>query len=202
VTHLETQRLVIRDWTEDAADLSRFYDIYSRWGVARWLGAQPRAMTDPGEAAAAVRRWRAGNEDYGGTYGIWAVQVRDTGVVAGTVLLKPMPGTDNQPTSDIEVGWHLHPDSWGKGYATEAAQGVVDRAFTAGLREVYAIVRPGNDASVAVTRRLGMTPIGRRTDWYGGMEVDAFVLTADDRWLDDRGYGGGPGREEALPGEG
>jgi RimJ/RimL family protein N-acetyltransferase len=186
VTHLQTRRLVIRDWTEDPADLARIFDIYSRWEVARWLGAEPRAMEDPGRAAVTARRWQAANQEYGGTYGTWAVQVRDSGLVAGTVLLKPMPGADNQPTSDVEVGWHLHPDSWGNGYATEAARAVVDRAFATGLTEVYAIVRPGNEASVAVTGRLGMTPIGRRTDWYGGMEVDAFVLTADDRWLGDR----------------
>lgn len=186
MTRLNTRRLVIRDWTEDPADLARIFDIYSRWEVARWLGAQPRAMDDPGRAVSAVRRWRAANLEYGGTYGTWAVQLRDSGLAAGTVLLKPMPGVDDQPTSDIEVGWHLHPDSWGRGYATEAARGVMERAFANGLQEVYAVVRPGNEASVAVIRRLGMTPLGRRTDWYGGVELDAFVRSADDEWLGDR----------------
>ena len=176
MTVYETERLVIREWTEDPADLARMFDIYSRWEVARWLGAQPRAWDDPAEALAAVRRWRAANDDLGGGYGIWAVQVRETGQLAGTVLLKPLPGADDQPTSDIEVGWHLHPDSWGRGYATEAARGAIERAFAAGLDEVYAVVKPGNEASIAVTRRLGMTPLGHRTDWYGGQELEAFIL--------------------------
>jgi len=175
VPFLETRRLVIRDWTDDPADLARIFDIYSRWEVARWLGARPRAMADPSEAAALVQRWRAINDEYGGTYGIWAVQPRGDRPPAGTVLLKPMPGMDNQPTSDIEVGWHLHPDSWGSGYATEAARALIDLAFASGLSLVYAIVAPGNEASIAVTRRLGMTPVGRRTDWYGGLEVETFV---------------------------
>jgi RimJ/RimL family protein N-acetyltransferase len=186
VTHVETQRLIIRDWTEDPADLARIFDIYSRWEVARWLGAQPRALEDPSEAASVVRRWHAATEAYGETYGIWAVQERDNGRVVGTVLLKPMPDANNQPTSDVEVGWHLHPEAWGRGYATEAGRAVMERAFVNGLQEVYAVVRPGNEASIAVTRRLGMTPIGRRTDWYGGMELDAFVRSADDEWLSDR----------------
>lgn len=186
MTHLETPRLIIRDWTEDPADLARIFEIYSRWEVARWLGAQPRAMDDREQAVRAVRRWSAANLELGGTCGTWAVQPRESGPPVGTVLLKPMPDADDQPTSDVEVGWHLHPDEWGRGYATEAARAVVERAFASGLQEVYAVVRPGNDASIAVARRLGMTPLGRRTDWYGGLEVEAFVLTADDRWLGDR----------------
>jgi GNAT superfamily N-acetyltransferase len=76
-----------------------------------------------------------------------------------------------------ELGWHLHPDSWGHGYATEAARAVVDRAFDDGLLEVYAVVRPGNEPSLAVCRRLGMQPLGRTTCWYG-RELEAFRLEA------------------------
>nr|MDT0661454.1 GNAT family N-acetyltransferase [Micromonospora sp. DSM 115978] len=176
---IETDRLVIGPWTEEPAELARFFDIYSRWEVARWLGSQPRAMTDPEQAPVAIRRWNGLYPD--DRYGIWAVRPRDGGPVAGTVLLKPLPGRDDRPTDQIEVGWHLHPDSWGRGYATEAARGLVDRAFAAGLPEVYAVVRPDNAASVAVTRRLGMIPLGLRTDWYGGAEVAAFRLDSPGR---------------------
>ncbi|SCL21448.1 Acetyltransferase (GNAT) domain-containing protein [Micromonospora rhizosphaerae] len=82
------------------------------------------------------------------------------------------------PTDDIEVGWHLHPDSWGHGYATEAARAVVEREFATGTNQVFAVVMAGNDASMAVARRLGMTHVGTRTDWYGGEELEAFVLCA------------------------
>ncbi len=175
MTVFQTERLVVREWTEEPGDLARLYDIYSRWEVARWLGATPRVLDDPARAVDVVRRWR---ERSTGCFGVWAVQVRGSGLVAGTVLLVPMPGRDDAPTGDVEVGWHLHPDSWGHGYATEAARGAVARGFAAGLAEVYAVVRPGNDASVAVTRRLGMTPLGRTDRWYGGADLEAFVLPA------------------------
>jgi RimJ/RimL family protein N-acetyltransferase len=42
---------------------------------------------------------------------------------------------------------------------------------------VYAVVRPGNTASVAVCTRLGMTPLGRMRRWYD-VELDAFRLMA------------------------
>ena len=89
------------------------------------------------------------------------------------MLLKPLPNG----VGEVEVGWHLHPDSWGRGYATEAARAVVDRAFDDGLLEVYAVVRPGNEPSLAVCRRLGMQPLGRTTRWYH-RELEAFRLEA------------------------
>lgn len=109
-------------------------------------------------------------------YGVWAIEVRGTGVLAGTVILLPMPRSDGSDSGGVEVGWHLHPEEWGRGYATEAARGAIERGFAAGLTRILAVVQPGNDASVAVTRRLGMAPIGRSRDWYG-VEMDAFEIT-------------------------
>jgi RimJ/RimL family protein N-acetyltransferase len=171
----ETPRLIVREWTEEPPDLARVYDTYSRWEVARWLGSTPRAMDDPQQAVAAVRRWRERAVPSGGRYGCWAVQPREGGPVAGTVLLVPIPDGDGE----IEVGWHLHPDSWGNGYATEAAAGALAREFAAGGTEVYAVTHLTNTASQAVCRRLGMAPIGRTDRWYG-MDLEAFRITADE----------------------
>jgi RimJ/RimL family protein N-acetyltransferase len=177
MTVFETGRLIVRDWTEDPADLARVFEIYSRHEVVRWVGGPTPPMDDPARALERVRVWQARHARHGGRYGTWAIQVRDTGQLVGTLLLKPLPGPDRAVmTGDVEVGWHLHPDSWGHGYATEAARGALDRAFAAGVPEVYAVVKPGNEASIAVARRLGMTPLGRRIDWYGGEELETFVL--------------------------
>ena len=54
---------------------------------------------------------------------------------------------------------------------------VIDRGFSAGLPEVYAVVRPGNEPSIAVCRRLGMDPLGRMRRWYD-VELEAFRLMA------------------------
>ena len=169
----ETRRLIVREWTEDPADLARVFDTYSRTEVVRWLGNRT-PMTDPGEAVERVRVWAARTAEAGFPYGLWAVQPRDGGPVAGSVLLRPLPDAGGAPTADTEIGWHLHPDSWGRGYATEAARGVLDRAFAAGLSDVFAVIVPGNAPSVAVTRRLGMTPLGLTDRWYG-MELEAYV---------------------------
>ncbi len=165
---LLTPRLRLRPWTTRRDDLARLTDIYARAEVTRWLGGPP--SVGPVEL---VGRW-AEVTRADPRFGCWAIEVRgEPPVVAGTLLLKPLP----HGVGEVEVGWHLHPDCWGRGYATEAARAVVQRAFEAGLPEVYAVVRPGNDASLAVCRRLGMAPLGRLRRWYD-VELEAFRLMA------------------------
>ncbi|MEV1018461.1 GNAT family N-acetyltransferase [Micromonospora sp. NPDC049801] len=180
MTVITTERLILRDWTDEAADLARIYDIYRRPEITRWLGVSPGLpMVESGQAAERLQMWRDRHAADGGRYGTWAIEVRETGVVAGTALLKPLPGRDeSQLTDDIEVGWHLHPDSWGHGYATEAARALIVREFATGTSEIYAVVSPGNEPSMAVCRRLGMEHVGQRTDWYGGEVLETFVLAA------------------------
>ena len=163
---LTTERLRLRAWTDSPADLARLADLYGRAEVTRWLGGGP--SVPPAEL---VARWAA-LHDRDERFGCWAIE-RVDGVVAGTVLFKPLPNG----VGEVEVGWHLHPDSWHHGYATEAARAVIQRGFEAGLPEVYAVVRPGNEPSLAVCRRLGMTPLGRMTRWYD-VELEAFRLMA------------------------
>ena len=165
---LLTPRLRLRPWTTDPDDLARLSDIYGREEVTRWLGGPP--TVGPVEL---VARW-AEIPRVHSCCGCWAIEVRGGAPdVVGTVLLKPLP----DGVGEVEVGWHLHPDSWGHGYATEAARAVVERAFGAGLPEVYAVVRPGNEASLAVCRRLGMERLGRMRRWYD-VELEAFRLMA------------------------
>ena len=165
-TVLRTERLRLRPWTHSPADVARLTDLYGRDEVTRWLGGAPSVPPDE-----LVTRWatvHARDE----RFGCLAIELAD-GAVAGTVLFKPLPNG----VGEVEVGWHLHPDSWGHGYATEAARAVIQRGFEAGLPEVYAVVRPGNEASLAVCRRLGMVPLGRMRRWYD-VELEAFRLMA------------------------
>lgn len=60
---------------------------------------------------------------------------------------------------DVEIGWRFARHAWGHGYATEAAGAWLQRAFTElGLPRVISITTPANTRSIAVMRRLGMTP--------------------------------------------
>jgi RimJ/RimL family protein N-acetyltransferase len=57
---------------------------------------------------------------------------------------------------DVDIGYAFLPQYGGKGYATEAAAGVLAYAPSLGIRRVLAITSPGNAGSNAVLRKIGM----------------------------------------------
>jgi RimJ/RimL family protein N-acetyltransferase len=60
-----------------------------------------------------------------------------------------------------EVGWSLHPDSRGQGYATEAARAAIDYAFDVlGWSDVIHCIDPRNLTSQRVAERLGSSNRG------------------------------------------
>jgi RimJ/RimL family protein N-acetyltransferase len=76
-----------------------------------------------------------------------------------------------------EIGYTVFTRFRGRGYAKEAAQGLVDWAFQKGEREVYATVSPNNAPSLAVVRRLGFIQVGTQEDEVDGLEL-VFVIRA------------------------
>jgi RimJ/RimL family protein N-acetyltransferase len=154
---IRTKRLVIRSWRLDEAD--RFFDIYRRVEVTRWLARAP--MRDRQEAVERIEGTVA-QLAMDPRFGAWAVVEQATGVPAGTVLLKPLPDGDGE----IEIGWHLHPDCWGRGLASEASAAVLAQGFAQGLEEVWAVTHTDNRRSVAVCERIGMRQLGVTHRWY------------------------------------
>ncbi|MGC5054617.1 GNAT family N-acetyltransferase [Micromonospora sp. DT48] len=161
---IASDRLLLRPWRDEDADF--LLDLESRWEVVRFLGARPRIMNSREDALASIARRRAIDDPI---HGIWAITTAADGRLVGNLLLKPIPLSAGEPAcgpTDIEVGWHLHPEAWGQGYATEAAAAVLADAFSLGLTRVIAVTDPDNRASQAVCRRLGMTHLGRTTRYY------------------------------------
>ena len=110
--------------------------------------------------------------------GSWAIVEKETTTIVGTILLLQLPDKDGLPTQDYEVGWHLRRVSWGKGYATEAGQVMLNYGFSIlNLPVIYAVVKPENHASIRVTQRLGMKPVGHTNKYYG-IELLLFQLDA------------------------
>lgn len=166
-THFTTERLAMRPYAHGDAEAA--YEIYKLWEVARWIGGKPRIVESVDEMRERIAGWAERNAHLPPPYGLSAVTDRTTGELMGTVLLLLMP----PESTDTEIGWHLHPSNWGHGYASEAARAVLSRAFSAGVEEVFAVVRPGNEPSMDVARRLGMEHLGR-TDRYYELELELF----------------------------
>ncbi len=165
-----TARLVVRKFVDD--DASFLHELHSRPEVFKPLEMEPSA-----DAAEELRRIRRFRDRFGltGDFGIWALALLD-GPLVGLVMLKSL-----RPLADhdgMEVGWRLHPDFWGNGYATEGASGLLQLAFSdRRLSEVFAVVRPTNQRSRAVADRIGMKRVG--TLDYAGLPHELLRIGLD-----------------------
>ena len=167
---LTTRRLVLRPFT--LADHDEIHAIYADPEVMRYVGAGPHATL--AETAAALRTYSDVLTRRG--YSFLAVTERDGGAIVGDAGLHPFAGTG----PDVELGYTLARSAWGRGYATEAAEALVDHAFgPLGLPRVLAQVEPANVASRHVLDKLGMEERGERLA-YGRPHL-LYVLDATRR---------------------
>lgn len=160
MTIFETERLTIRGWTADDAEDG--LAIYGDPQVLQYLGGNREPLKTLEQMRERVAAWKDRDAGLPVALGFWAIERAADGVVVGSVILRPLPNDTR-----IEVGWHLGRKFWGSGYATEAGAGAIRHGFdAAGLEEIFAIVQPENEASIRVTRRLGMTPLGTTTKYH------------------------------------
>lgn len=143
-----TERLILRGWTP--ADLDPFAA----------MGQDPRVMATLGplmsrdEVAALIDRIEGIRAAHGHCF--WAIERREDGAFLGFCGVKP--GAEDTPIEgEIEIGWRLAHEHWGKGYAREAAQASLDWVWDhLAVDHVAAITTPGNTASWGLMERLGM----------------------------------------------
>jgi len=150
---LSTERLVLRPvTTDDHAAL-----------LAHWTLPDVRRFLFDGAALSAAEVTETIGEsvaDFAARgYGIWLIELGSGAALAGSAPLVGTAGLRPLEESGLEIFYSLAPGAWGRGYATEAARAVVEYGLgPLGLPEVLAEVDEGNIASVAVVKRLGMTP--------------------------------------------
>lgn len=94
------------------------------------------------------------NCNYPKGLGYWSVIKRGgPQTFLGWILLIPY----HEVGDETEIGWRLTRDSWGNGFATEAATPVLHHAFSSvGLGFVVADIDQRNAASIRVAEKLGM----------------------------------------------
>jgi RimJ/RimL family protein N-acetyltransferase len=170
VTELRTGRLLLRPFRDDDEAFVR--DLHARPEVMRYIGdGRPKPTLD--EARQAIARFNGFGDDPLGT---WAIEDAD-GRMHGAVLLKGIPSSaTGEPSGEIEIGWRLHPDSWGRGIGSEAARRVLDHAWAGGLTRVIAVTHPLNLPSQRLAGRIGMRGLGE-TDAFYGVTCSLFAVT-------------------------
>ncbi|WP_253863304.1 GNAT family N-acetyltransferase [Prauserella halophila] len=170
---LVTPRLLLRGW--HVADAPEALAIYGHESVTRWLGPAMARVPDRAAMRLRLRQWIGDTAELDVPAGHWAVERRSDGHLIGGASVLPLPpGND-----DLEIGWQLHPDFWGRGYASETGFALAGWAFTHDVDELYAVVRPDNTRAAATVRRNGMQWVGE-TDKYFGTTLQVYRLRPAD----------------------
>ncbi|HTM01682.1 MAG TPA: GNAT family N-acetyltransferase [Candidatus Omnitrophota bacterium] len=142
---LHTDRLILRQFRQN--DFDAYAAMHADPDVMRYIGeGKPLSREEAWRSMAAM----AGHWILRG-YGIWAVEERATGILAGRVGLYYPEGWPGQ-----EVGWTLARAFWGKGYAYEAARAAFAYAFeTLRWPRIISLIDRENSRSIALAERLG-----------------------------------------------
>lgn len=148
---LETPRLRLRAHT--AMDFAASCALWADAEVVRHTLGRPAT---PEEVWSRLLRYLGSWSLLG--YGYWVVEEKQSGVFVGEVGLSNLHRDIAPPIGDIpEIGWVLRPDHHGKGYATEAAQAVLDWVCEPPLSaaRIACIINTENQPSIRVAEKLG-----------------------------------------------
>ena len=145
---LETERLVLRQW--QSRDYAEFAELNADPKVMEFF---PACLT-VNESDALAQRLSALIDQQG--WGFWAIELKQNQRFMGFCgLHQTSPALPFSP--NIEIGWRLHVDYWGQGYAAEAAQAALQFGFEQlQLKEIVAFTALGNLRSQTLMERLGM----------------------------------------------
>jgi len=157
---LTTPRLGFRRWTDDDLPLAR-----ALWGDPRVTALIGGPFSD----AAVVERLRAQVES---DLQYWPIFILGDGAHAGCCGLRPYDG------DTLEIGFHLRPEQWGRGFGEEAARAIVDYAFDrCGARRLFAGHHPQNGASRRLLLKLNFEEIEPRFYAPTGLLHPSYLLT-------------------------
>ncbi|KGD76751.1 guanosine monophosphate synthetase [Tatumella morbirosei] len=147
--NLETTRLKLEPYNDSHYEGLRVMDNDSE--VMRYINKG--IVKTPEETRENIRRVQSRWHKYGFSW--WAIKEKASGVVVGAACLQYLANVEGAP---LEIGWRLIPEHNGKGYATEAAEAIIDYAAEhIGADYLVAVADPENIPSQRVMQRLGMT---------------------------------------------
>jgi RimJ/RimL family protein N-acetyltransferase len=146
---LITERLLLRPFGN--GDLDAVYAIQSRDDVTRYLYWGPRSRFQAREMLERRKRMTAIAREGDGLY--LAAVLKDVGILVGDFTL----AWRSREHQLGEIGFELHPDHQGKGYATEATAVLLRLGFEElGLHRIIGRCDGRNLASARLMERLGM----------------------------------------------
>jgi RimJ/RimL family protein N-acetyltransferase len=161
---LSTERLSLREFRLD--DVENLYRLDRDPSVMRYIG--DGSVATRASVAAALSRTAKYYAKFPGL-GVWPAEA--DGAFIGWFCLKYVPAT-----VEVEVGYRLLPQAWGRGYATEGARALVRYGFDVlGLYRIIGLTHPDNAASQRVLQKSGLRDAG----WGRYYDRDLRLFVAD-----------------------
>lgn len=144
--HLETERLLLRPWTE--ADAESLYEYAKDPDVGTPAGWPAHRSVE--ESLDVIRNVFKGAECY-------AICEKESGKAIGAIELKLNGHTDMTEREDeCELGYWLGKPFWGRGYMPEAAKEILRYGFESlGMTIIWCGYYDGNDKSKRVQEKVG-----------------------------------------------
>jgi ribosomal-protein-alanine N-acetyltransferase len=148
IDRVTTAQLILERLQPEHADELMPLMLHPQVAATLWPRPDPPTEDDVREGLVAkVEHW----ERFG--FGMWLARDRVSGEMIGRGGLQYTytPGLD-----EIEAGWAIVPERWGRGLATELAWASVQAAFgSLGLRHIIALALTENRASRRVMEKTG-----------------------------------------------
>jgi len=160
---ITTDRLVLSPLRISDAD--EMVAVLADPDLHRYIGGRPATLE---ELRRQYAGWVAGSGNDHERWLNWIVRLGDGGPAIGTMQATVVTnGDEAQRSSTAYVAWTIGTPWQGRGYAGEAAIGLVGHLIASGVGDVVAHVNAGHDASAAVAARAGL----QRTDEIADGEV-------------------------------
>ena len=166
----ETERLLVRSYNENDRDI--FFLLNANEDVMRYI-RPVKTKKECDEFLLEVIAYSEAEK----IYGRWAVEDKFTKAFVGSFAVIPVEGKEQ-----MQLGYALLPEHWGKGYATELTVAGLRYVFSqTPINPIYAYTQSPNLSSQKVLLKAGFKVTGGYKE--GEKEVVCFVLGRDEYLL-------------------
>ena len=150
----QTERLIVRQYDFEI-DTENFFSLNGDDDVMRYI----RATKTKEECDVFLKKAIAAYK-INPLIGRWAADEKATGKFVGSFAIIPIEGSD-----DIQLGYALLKENWGKGFASELTKSGLEYYFkNTNADHIYAIAEVGNIASHKVLLKNSFVPNGTKKE--------------------------------------
>lgn len=133
----ETERLILRRYKKE--DLQDLFEYLSDKDVVEYEPYKTMTFDEAKENL----EWRIGTDE------MIAVELKSSHKMIGNVYL------GKRDFDSLEMGYVFNRNYWGKGYAAESCEALIEQAFSNGVHRIYAECDPRNKNSWKLLEALG-----------------------------------------------